>query len=389
MSASLRHGCNDLIRRLVRRPAPTQLRTDEFWALEDVSATVVRGECLGLIGPNGAGKSTLLKLVNRELRADRGRIRTVGRIKGLIRLGSGLLPLYTGRENIYVKCAEIGLTKRETDVRLDDIIAFTDLHDALDRPVKHYSEGMYARLEFGIATCVAMDILLIDEVLSVGDIAFQRRCLDRLNTLKAQGTAILFVSHSEITMRAAADRCLLLFDGKSLGTGSPDALLYKYYDAVGVLNRPLKPLGMIPPMPEDFDGRAVPTGLRALSAVPGNTLRAAPGDTADWVLEYRSHTVTSPPTLVIQFWNTADILVATLDSRRRDRFLNLREGHGEIAIHIPFLPLAPGLYRMAGGFANGEAFISYRRQLAMLLVTQTGYARYDGLTWIDAELSSR
>ncbi len=389
LSASLRYGGQDLFRRLFRRSAAMQLRTNEFWALEDISVTVDRGECLGLIGPNGAGKSTLLKLVNRELRAERGTVTTYGRVTGLIRLGTGLLPLYSGRENIYIKCAEIGLTKRETDARLDDIVAFTGLNEALDRPVKQYSDGMYARLEFGIVTCVILDILLIDEVLAVGDIAFQRRCLERLNALKAQGTAILFVSHSEMNMRAVADRCLLLFEGKALGTGSPAALLYKYYDAVGYLNRTLQPLGMMPAMPEDFGRGAIPTALHAVGAGHQETLQATPGRMLDWLLAYRTNGITASLALVIQFWTTADILVATLDSRQRGVVLNLRAGAGEILIHIPFLPLGPGLYRLAGGFVNGEEFVSYRRRLAQLQITQTDYVRYEGLALIDAELSTR
>lgn len=387
VSGSLRHRLADSVRWIFRRPPATALGSDEFWALDDVSAKVSLGECLGLIGPNGAGKSTLLKLVNRDLRAERGQIVTKGSVKSLIRLGSGLQPLLTGRENIYIKCSELGLSTRETDARLDDIVAFTELSQALDRPVKHYSDGMYARLEFGIATCVPMDILLIDEVLAVGDIAFQLRCLERLNDLKRQGTAILFVSHSETNIRMVADRCLLLFDGKPLGLGAPEALLYKYYDAVGYLNKQLKPLGLIPEMPADFETGAVLISLRMAQQTGDETLRASPGARLDWILDYRGWEPGTSAVPVIQFWNSADILVAELAPWPAEQLMSLRNGTGKARLHISYLPLAPGNYRIAGGFARDADFVSYRRRLAVLHVTQTGYARYGGMTVIQAEWS--
>lgn len=388
MSKSLVYGAVDSARRIVGASRPDTLRTDEFWALEDVSAAVAAGECLGLIGPNGAGKSTLLKLVNRELRPERGAIAVRGGVKSLIRLGSGLLPMLTGRENIYIKCSESGLGKRDADAKLDDILAFTDLSKALDAPVRHYSDGMYARLEFGIATCVPMDVLLIDEVLAVGDIAFQLRCLERLNELKRQGTAILFVSHSEMNIRTVADRCLLLFDGRTLGLGSPDALLYKYYDAIGYLNRHLKPLGALPEMPDDFGGAALIERLEARGGEQGAaTLRVEPGGTLEWRLHYRISELQPAMELVLQFWNSAGVLVATLDNRRLGIPFAAHRRAGALDLRIPFLPLAPGLYRIAGGIASDHRFLGYRRELATLHVMQPGYSRYGGLALVPAELA--
>lgn len=146
---------------------------------------------------------------------------TTGQVKSLIRLGSGLQPLLTGRENIYAKCAELGIGQREARRRLDDIVSFGGLEKVLDTPVKRYSDGLYARLEFAIVTAVPLDILLLDEVLAVCDLAFQVRCLERLQQLKRAGTTILFVSHSEPNIRHVADRCLLLFEGQALAYGEP------------------------------------------------------------------------------------------------------------------------------------------------------------------------
>ena len=383
LQSSLRYSLQDTLRRAFRRPRREALRRDEFWALDEVSLSVSRGECLGLIGPNGAGKSTLLKLVNRDYRPDRGTVITRGGIKSLIRLGSGLQPMLTGRENIYIQCSELGLGKRETDVKLDDIVAFAELQKSLDAPVKHYSDGMYARLEFAVATSVPMDILLIDEVLAVGDIAFQLRCLERLHALKRQGAALLFVSHSEMNIRQVADRCLLLFDGKSLTQGHPDAVLCKYYDAVGYLNPQLKPLKLPPEMPADCAQGAAITALQL-----GGEASAKPGQPLAWIVEYQLTVMDHPaPALVLQFWNSAGILIGAVDSRLAGCDLPLRPGGGEIALRLPFLPLAPGLYRIAGGFMNGDRFIGYSRELATLRVWHPDYHCYGGFAVVPAEFS--
>ncbi len=384
-TASVRYGLEDFARRLVGRSARARLRRDEFWALHDVSIEVNRGECLGLIGPNGAGKSTLLKLIDGDGSPDRGEITVFGEVHSLIRLGSGLQPLLTGRENVYIKCSELGLSKRDTDRQLEGIVAFTDLADALDRPVKHYSDGMYARLEFGIATCMPMDILLVDEVLAVGDIAFQLRCLDRINALKAHGTAIVFVSHAEMNIRAVADRCLLLFDGKPLAEGAPDALLYKYHETVGYLNKPLKPLGLVPDRPDDLPGAVAIQSLRPLSGWDERALQASPGGPVDWGLDFQTERGITPSALVLEFWNSAGILAGSMNAPLRGR--DLTPGTGRLHVHVPLMPLTAGLYRIAGGFVSGGGFAGYRRSIAQLHVNQTSLARYGGLAVIPAEVS--
>jgi lipopolysaccharide transport system ATP-binding protein len=243
LTSAFLDGTQAIARKALRLKPRDALGKDEFWALQDVSFIVRRGECLGVIGPNGAGKSTLLKLIHREFHPDTGRLLSRGHMKSLIRIGAGLQPLLSGRENIYVQCQQMGLDKRETDAQLHHIIAFAGLEAAIDAPVKTYSDGMYARLEFSIATSVQTDILLVDEVLAVGDIAFQIRALDRLNQLKREGAAIVFVSHSEMNVRHVADQCLLLFNGRQVALGEPDALFYQYYESVGYLNHRLQALG--------------------------------------------------------------------------------------------------------------------------------------------------
>jgi lipopolysaccharide transport system ATP-binding protein len=173
------HGQNDL-------------RREEFWAVSDVSLELKRGECLGLIGRNGAGKTTLLKMLNGLIKPDVGRIEMRGRVGALIALGAGFNPVLTGRENIYVNGAVLGLTKREIDGKIDDIIDFAEIREFIDSPVQSYSSGMQVRLGFSIATALKPDILLLDEVLAVGDAAFRVKCFNRIYDL-LETAAVIFV----------------------------------------------------------------------------------------------------------------------------------------------------------------------------------------------------
>ena len=186
------------------------LREDEFWSLNNVNFVVQPGEALGLIGPNGAGKSTLLKLLSGILEPDLGRIKLVGKVGSLIELGAGFHPQLTGRENIFVNGSILGLRHRDIIRRLDDIIAFASLEDFIDTPVKYYSSGMYVRLGFAIAAHVEPHILLVDEVLSVGDLAFQSRCLERIEQMRRQGTTFVFVSHDLSKISRLCPQTLLL-----------------------------------------------------------------------------------------------------------------------------------------------------------------------------------
>jgi lipopolysaccharide transport system ATP-binding protein len=385
VSAGLLYGLQDFIRNGLRLAPLERLRKDEFWALREVSFKVDAGECVGIIGPNGAGKSTLLRLVNREYPPDRGRVIARGRIQSLIRLGSGLQPLLTGRENIYIQCAQLGLGKRETDAKLDEIVAFAGLEKALDGPVKHYSDGMYARLEFSITTCIPHDILLIDEVLAVGDIAFQLRCLERLDRLKREGAAILFVSHSEMNIRQIADRCLLLFDGEALALGETESLFLKYYEAVGYRNRPLKPLGLAPEMPKDFDGGAAVRRLTVAGQERAEPPRVRAGQPLTLMVDCGGGLKVEQAELVLQFWSSAGLLLASLDSAANGLGLSLPAGRSRWRVSLPFLSLTAGIYRVAGGVRAEGRWLGYRSEL-LRLVVQDDRAAYRGWVSLPAEI---
>jgi ABC-type polysaccharide/polyol phosphate transport system ATPase subunit len=228
LKRSMLYGVEDIGRNIVGLHSRSErLRKNEFWAINDVSFEVRRGETLGIIGPNGAGKTTLLKMLNGIFWPDKGKITVRGRVGALIEVGAGFHPLLTGRENIYVNAAILGMTKKEVDEKFDDIVEFADIGDFLDTPVKFYSSGMFVRLGFAIAVHCDPDILLVDEVLAVGDIDFQNKCLDKISQIK-ENASIIIISHNMNTIKLMCDRCLFLYKGIQIKLGNVSEILNIY-----------------------------------------------------------------------------------------------------------------------------------------------------------------
>jgi ABC-2 type transport system ATP-binding protein len=209
-------------------------RYEEFWVLDGVSFDVPAGETFGIIGSNGSGKSTLLKCMARILQPDRGQIRSQGKMSALLELGAGFHPELSGRDNVYLNGAILGLRRREIDARFDEIVAFAgrQIVDAIDQPIKTYSSGMYVRLGFSIAVNVEPDILLVDEVLAVGDEEFQRRCKERFDQLANDGRTVVIVSHALATMAAMCDHVAWLEAGKLAQLGRPQGVIDAYLGGV-------------------------------------------------------------------------------------------------------------------------------------------------------------
>lgn len=232
----------------------------EFWALKDVSFDVKKGETVGVIGRNGSGKSTLLQIITGTLAPTSGSVTTHGRIAALLELGSGFNPDFTGRENVYLNGALLGLTTAQIDEKFDVIAAFADIGDHLNQPVKTYSSGMYVRLAFAVQACLEPDILIVDEALSVGDEKFQRKCFDYVERLRSNGCSILLVTHSTATIEKFCQRAMLLHQGKLHGFSAAKeivdqyhALLYsdekaylRYLNQQTESRKPEQPLGVTP-----------------------------------------------------------------------------------------------------------------------------------------------
>ena len=206
---------------------------EERTVLDGISLTVEQGEAIGLVGKNGCGKSTLLKLMSRILYPEEGSVRLNGRVSSLIELGAGFHPDMTGRENIFTNASIFGLTHKEIEERLDEIIAFSEMQEFIDNPVRTYSSGMYMRLAFSVAIHVGADILLIDEILAVGDAAFQAKCFERLMEIKAAGTTIVIVSHSMAQLERICDRTVWIDSGKIRMEGAPNEVHPAYLDFMG------------------------------------------------------------------------------------------------------------------------------------------------------------
>lgn len=203
-------------------------QTEEFWALKDVSFEVKRGEVLGIIGRNGAGKSTLLKILSRITEPSEGRVEIRGRVASLLEVGTGFHPELTGRENIYLNGAILGMTRAEIRRKFDEIVAFAEVERFLDTPIKRYSSGMYVRLAFAVAAHLEPEILVVDEVLAVGDASFQKKCLGKMSEVANGGRTVLFVSHSVAAVERLATRSILLQDGQMVANGLTSATVAAY-----------------------------------------------------------------------------------------------------------------------------------------------------------------
>ncbi len=267
---SLRDLLPALTGRMFRETEISQSDKREFWALQDLSFEVRSGECVGIIGHNGAGKSTALKILSRIMKPTRGQMTVNGRLSALIEVTAGFHQDLTGRENIFLNGTILGMSKREIQSKLDQIIAFSGIEEFIDTPVKRYSSGMYARLGFSVAAHVDPDVLIVDEVLSVGDSAFQQKCIQRMQEVLRGGAAVLFVSHNLQVVSEFCHRCLLLEKGQTVKTGESNAVISAY------LKKSL-----------DSQARNVNSGPVRISLVRirnegGESMRFRPGESA-WI----------------------------------------------------------------------------------------------------------
>lgn len=224
LRSALKYGLVDSFRRAVGKGKDTTLRKGEFWALQDVNVSLEPGDALGIMGVNGSGKTTLLRILNGTYSPDAGRVTLRGRVGALIAAGAGFSPMLSGRENVFISGTLLGMTPAEIRKKFDEIVAFADLENFIDMPVRNYSSGMSVRLGFAVAVLGTPEILLVDEVLAVGDIAFQKKCYERIFTLRREGTTILFVSHAVGVMWAVCNKGLFLHHGIASGIVTPEEL---------------------------------------------------------------------------------------------------------------------------------------------------------------------
>ena len=351
-----------------------KVKAEEHVALDGIDLAIEAGEAVALIGPNGSGKSTLLKLAGGILKPTEGSVEVEGRVTALIELGAGFHPEITGRENVLINGMLLGLSRSEVEARLPDILEFAGIGDFIEQPVKTYSSGMYVRLGFAVAVAVEPDVLLIDEVLSVGDEAFTRRCLDRLARMRQAGVTMVLVSHDLDLVEAFADRAVYLREGRIRAEGTVDSVVARYRsDVAGGTEKSDEnetTRGRVDGEGQRWGNGAVEIVSAELTAASGAT-RLIPGGTACRLLiRYRAHQ-TIEDFVVGVAWHRADgTLVAGHNTDLDGLAPRCLEGEGEVSCAYPTLDLAPGDYLVDVALhAKGGAAYDYWCDAVRLRVT--------------------
>jgi ABC-type polysaccharide/polyol phosphate transport system ATPase subunit len=327
--------------------APPELVGQEFWAVQDVSFQLRRGETLGIIGPNGSGKSTTLKLLSRILRPDRGAYQVNGRLSALIEVGAGFHPDLTGRENIFLNCAILGMPRAEVRARFDEIVDFAGVREFIDAPVKYYSSGMAVRLGFATSVFTRPDVLLVDEVLAVGDMEFRSKCERRMQEMRRAGVSIILVSHNLSEVRSLCDRTLMLFNGRTEMEGPTPVVVEKYHQvisekiAAGKGNtRPAAPVTGETELPLEI------TRVELLDAQGRPAERFGTGQPATFRAHYRArHRVERPRVRFEIFWTVGEVRCSAFDSEaERVELGPIDEGAGHLDLVVDQMLMAPDAY---------------------------------------------
>jgi len=368
---SLRDLIPSAVRALVRGRSD-ELAAEEFWAVHDVSFDVAPGEALGIIGPNGAGKSTVLKLLTRILKPTRGRCEVRGRVGALIEVAAGFHPDLTGRENVYLQGAIMGMKQAEIARTFEEIVEFAGITEFIDTPVKRYSSGMNARLGFAIAAHLDPDVLLIDEVLSVGDARFQERCVERMHALRASGVLLVFVSHNLTAVLDLCNRAVLIDRGRVRFDGHPAAAIQEYRrvtsnrDAGRPADADIHLAGV-----EVFDDRGRP--VQAIDTGAGLTVR----------IHYKTSRPVERPHFAVDIHRGDGVYCHGTNTRLARLDLGTIDRDGHIDLVIPHLRLLPGCYSLSVGILDTHAVKPHDVQFHAYPFSVTSTCRDNGLVSLE------
>lgn len=348
----------------------------QFWALQDASFQIGRGETVGLIGANGAGKSTTLKLISGVSQPTAGRVQTRGRIGALLELGAGFHPELSGRDNIFLNGALLGMSRREMQRKLEAIVAFSEIEQFIDAPVKHYSSGMFARLAFSVNIHVEPDILLVDEVLAVGDAAFQRKCLQRIESLRDQGVTVFFVSHVMDTVRALCARAIWLERGQVIEDGPADHVVTHYLErASGPASDKLVALGGPRPESRWGTGRMEIVRVRFLDARGDEQLAFRTNGPLIACIDFIAHEPLEAPVFGLGFYRADGVHVSGPNTGFAGFEVGRVSGPGTIRYVVPALPLLEGVYQVSVAVVNRtdtETFDYHDRAYSFRVVNGQG-----------------
>jgi ABC-type polysaccharide/polyol phosphate transport system ATPase subunit len=414
---------------------------EDLWALRDVSFEVHEGETVGILGRNGSGKSTLLKCICGVLQPTAGRVVVRGKLSGLLELGAGFQQELSGRDNIYLNGSMLGMSKKEIDRVFDDIVAFAELEQFIDNQVKFYSSGMYVRLGFAVAVNVDPDILVVDEVLAVGDERFQRKCMERIRQFQEEGRTILFVSHSPDQVRAICDRAVVLHNGAMVGLGSPGEMVRVFRETLLAADGPLRgEEDSAGQGPEAGDGQGTPAaalapgnpapgnpapgsgvpgeaggadGSALPAAAPGSPSLAGPSGATSVVqiqevqvrqpgsegkpfvvsggplvvrVAYQAAEAVPGAVVIVEIRDQNEGLLLRTDTAILDRPIDLAPGRGAVEIRFESFPFLDGTYSVVAGIANrlGGRLYDWREPACRFEVMYPG--RGTGMVALPAEV---
>ena len=348
LKRSLLYAVQDISTELVgaNRKSET-LRPKEFWALNNLSFQLRRGEALGLVGSNGAGKSTLLRIISGLIKPDSGCVKVRGRVAPLIALGSGFNPILTGRENIYANMSILGLSTQQIEDRFQDVIDFAEIADAIDSPVQTYSSGMAARLGFACAVHIEPEILLIDEVLAVGDIKFKMKCHRQLSKMREKGTAFILVSHNSHSVLNICETSVYLSKGQLIASGDTEAVIRKYEEDLCLVGAENALGKMVLPEKPEKESSGLDIVSLGFKDEEGNPIeRLLSGESAYLCVECKAYKKVDNANLgiLVTALSGENGLVLYLTSSSDKEELTIPPGKSEIQMYMPYCSLIPGVY---------------------------------------------
>ncbi len=368
LKRSLFYGIQDITAELTGRQRQGQtLRSQEFWALHNISFQLRRGEALGLVGSNGAGKSTLLRIISGLINPDTGSVKIKGRVAPLIALGAGFNPILSGRENIYANMSILGLSTQQIRRKFDEVVDFAEIWDAIDAPVQTYSSGMAARLGFACAIYVEPEILLIDEVLAVGDIKFRMKCYKRLAQQRKKGTAFILVSHNSHNILNICESAVYLNKGQVVAVGESETVINQYEQDLGLNGiEQVNGLLKLPPKPQDQSMGIDITTLSFKDEVDNTLKYLTSGKTSYLSVECQANISVDNVNLGVKIRSLSgeNEMVLYLTSASDDCLFNIKPGKIELQLQFAQLGLIPGVYNakiyLKSGICSFDIVESFR-----------------------------
>jgi len=367
---ALRDVISDSVKKLVKPKKSMKPQREDFWALRNISLQIDVGEKLGVIGRNGAGKTTLLKILSRITSPSEGKVKLNGRVSSLLEVGTGFHPELTGRENIYLNGAILGLSRKEIRKKFAQIIEFAEIEKFLDTPVKRYSSGMYVRLAFAVAAHLEPEILLVDEVLAVGDIQFQKKCLEKMGDISREGRTVLFVSHNLTAIEHFCSRCILLKSGNLILDGNVESVIEGYIKDV---REGTKDLILADRIDRTGSGKIRVIDFKVLDSANNEVTTLKSGEDYSFVIAYLNNSGEFLKNIIVSLdiYDDKNSRLLLFRTNFTNNNLEIKKGTGKIFCKVNNLPLASGNYHFS-------IFMSFADSEILDWIEDTGYFTVEG-----------